>query len=300
VPGFQLRIVQPLALDFAWWWAMRERLAGLWREVGLPLSPALVELAIGHGARVRAMPDDTGHAELNWLVQGRWRLRLQDARAGSTQRLQLRAGQLFYWPAHCRLLDGELEQGVLVRVRIPFDRRLPAAMTKRALIESVQAQRSPAEEEQVPYLPLLRVARGRAAAMVRPLADTAQAMSRMGRGPSLAKRLRIEWLRRVSAAALEPVPIARKEVALSPTQCLRMPCPEAVVRMRDGRHGWLWAVNGHVFSLRGALATKLLDRLRDGASWRVAELCDEQDEGVLALLQRLYVLHAVMLVDAGD
>lgn len=298
--SFQLRIMQPLALDFAWWGAMRERLAGLWREVGLPLSPVLVELAIGHGVNPRARPEDAGCAELNWLVQGRWRLRLQNTLAGTTHRLRLRAGQRLYWPLHCHLRESELEQGVLVSVRIPFDRRLPVAMIRQVLIESVHAQRTASDADRVPYLPLPRASRGRAAALMRPLAETAQSMSRLGSGPSMAKRLRVEWLRRVSATALEPVPRARKEVVLSPTQCLRMPCPEAVVRMRDGRHGWLWAVNGHVFSLRGAQAARLLERLRDGASRRVAELCDERDAGVLALLQRLYALHAIMLVGAED
>jgi len=300
IPGFQLRIVQPLALDFSWWSTMRDRLQGLWHEVGLPLSPAIVELTIGHGVAVRALLDETSHAELNWVAQGRVRLRLLDSRSGITHRLQARAGQLLCWPAHCRLLDSELEQGVLVRVRIPFDRRLPAVMIKQALIESVQAQRGQPDEDQVPYLPLLRVTRGRASASVGPLTDTAHALSALGKSVDLARTLRINWLRRVSAAALEPVPIARKETALPPSQYLRMPSPDAVVRMRDGRHGWIWAVNGHVFSLRGALATRLLARLRDGITWHVAELCDEQDEGVLALLQRLYVLHAIVLVDAEN
>jgi hypothetical protein len=64
----------------------------------------------------------------------------------------------------------------------------------------------------------------------------------------------------------------------------------------DGRT-WLWAVDGHAFTVRGTLGERVLNRLRQGDRPTVSQLCaavgPDHDASVVALLEKLYTLRGV-------
>ena len=64
----------------------------------------------------------------------------------------------------------------------------------------------------------------------------------------------------------------------------------------DGRT-WLWAVDGHAFSVRGTLGERVLEQLHQGETPSVQQLSTLAGPGretsVVALLEKLYTLRGV-------
>ncbi|MFJ9682301.1 hypothetical protein ACIRP2_30250 [Streptomyces sp. NPDC101194] len=301
--GRLLAVEQPLLLDFALWAQTRELIAPLWRRIGCPVLPVVTELLAGDGITVPADPTDEGtHATLTFVLDGGLTVRLRARGDDDSESLTVRAtaGDVVYRPAGYRDEVGYRPRSLALRLRIPVDPRLLHRAVEDVVSGLLQERRY-GSDDAVPYLPCPSPGQWRETAPdVAPLAATAVALGQECEDPRLDRVLRILWARRASAGGLEPVPPPRPGPPPEEDQLVRVTAP--VLRMPDG-DGWMWAVNGHAFALRGQLGELLLARLgKDAPAPTVADLCRELPPsaraGALALLRKLYALRAVDLTDA--
>lgn len=301
---FQLRVGQPLFLDYPLWSRTRDALAGLFASIGCPALPVEASLWLGDaqadtlGARL-----DPRHVCLRLPLLGAceidlWRGR---PRAGGEPRQRLRAtpGELLCWPG--RHWYQEADDGATLGLALAIPGHAADAMIAAKNLLAERADEWLGQDERVAMLDYPPRARGRnGIAALAPLIRVGEAATRAVASGELQASLRAAWAARASALALEPVPAPRDAAALSGDDRVRLEPRNRLLRMRDG-DGWWWAVNGHVFGMPDhPRAQRLLDDLRDGGVQRVAVLCragrrDRIDPGVLALLQRLYALRAVVL-----
>ena len=294
-PGWLLTVEQPLFLDFASWARVRDGVDGLWRRVGFPVVPVGAELVFGAGVtRNTGLARDAQHAVLAWVLRGRLRVRFD-----GTAAIQAGTGELAYWPAGLRYTETFDDDCLALLLRIPGDARLPVDAVQRTVVEF--AGTGLAADQEVPYLSV-PPGLGGAVPAVDPLAHAATAVRELSTDPELTRTLRVRWAARVSAAGLEPVPPPREPVRLDARHRVRGTAE--VVRMRDGRSGWIWAVHGHAFAVRGEVWS-LLRRLRAGDAIRVGDLCGttadgRPDPGALALLTTLHRLRGIEVLAGPD
>jgi len=295
--GWLVAVEQPLFLDFDVWARVRDSVTALWQRVGFPVVPVGAELVFGDGVtRADGLVRDAHHAVLAWVLRGRLLVRYAD-----TTEVRAGAGELAYWPAGCRYTETFGDDCLALLLRVPGDARLPVGAVHDTVVEL--ANSGPAAVEAVPYLPVPPPEQpGGATPVAGPLARAGTAVRELSRDPELTRTLRIRWATRVSAGGLEPVPPPREAVPLRGADRVR--CTAEVVRIRDGRSGWIWAVNGHAFAVQGAAWT-LLRRLRHAGVLRVDELCGlaadgRPEPGALALLTTLYELRGIEVLTDRD
>lgn len=280
--GCLLTVEQPLLLDFALWSAVRDRLGELWRLVGSPLLGVLPEFVIGD--RIADHTGSPAHAVLAWVLRG-------TLRVTSGQPLTARAGELAYWPAahHTVAYD---DRCLVLRLRVPADRRLSYLAIKDLLADAIQARR---DCDAVPYVPFGADPAGQVGAVATELRERV-------RDPAIERALRVQVAKRRSAAGLEPVPPPGPAVELTVRDRVRRTAE--VWRLPDGPDRWIWAVNGHGVPLAGAAAERVLAELPVGREVLIGELCQAVGAGdrsgsVLALLGMFHRLRAIELVEKG-
>lgn len=299
---FQLRVGQPLFLDYRLWSRTRDGLAGLFAAIGCPALPVEASLWLGDalpgtlGARL-----DPRHVCLRLPLLGAcevnlWRGRPR-AQGAPRQRLRAEPGELLCWPGRQWYEDADDGATLGLALAIPSLAADAMIAAKNLLAEHADAWLG--EDERVAMLDYPPRARGgHGIAALAPLARVGAAATRAVAGGELEASLRVAWAARASALALEPVPAPRDAAPLAGDDRVRLDPRNRVLRLRDG-DAWLWAINGHAFGMPDhPRAQRLLADLGDGAAHRVATLCraerrDRIDPGVLELLQRLYALRAV-------
>lgn len=316
---FQLRVTQPLFLDYALWSHARALLAGLFAQVGCPALPVEAVLWVGEAAPqtlgTRLQPR---HACLRLPLLGACAAQLWRARPSSradsrcapagerapAATLHARAGEALCWPGRWWHRDSDDGACLGLSLAIPTQGGDAMIAVKDALAESVDAALG--EDERVPMLSYPPRARGRrGVASVAPLTRVGAAMRAAVAGGDLAQALRVAWIARVSAGALEPAPAPRDDHRLRPHDRVVVDPRNPLLRMREGEQWW-WAVNGQVFAMPDhPRLDALLARLRDGGAGEVAKLCargrrGRVDPDLVQLLQRLYELRALRLLqEAG-
>jgi hypothetical protein len=209
----------------------------------------------------------------------------------SGDELRLAAGDVLHLPpAANRFAVRDADSLLLLHIGVRLDRRAPVA----ELLDLVVAAVEPHDHDiPVPYVPSPPVAGEvdpqRHAVPVVVADDQIDAVE-------LEREQAITWLGRVSAACLEPAPRPREE-ELAATATVRL--REEIYTMPDPRGGrTLWAVNGHAFSVAGAVPEQVRQRLMAAASVPVESLC-RNDNGALPLVQRLYMVRAIEIVGGG-
>lgn len=277
--AYVLTAEQPLFLDFPLWSQVRDLIAPLWQRVGVPVLPVISEVSVLHSQSFVCEPT---HAGLAWVLHGDIRVDLENESLHGT------AGDLLYWPGECSRATVSGAGGVLLLLRIPVDRRLVTAAVKDAIAALLQRRRG---ADSVPYLPYPPDHNdGGTLPYVDPLARTRAELTEIDNGHELERVLLLQWAKRVSAGGLEPVPSPRSG-DLTPGQRVRL--SSGVTRMPNGEKDWIWAVNGHAFSVRGVAAEDLAARLLHGDTVTV------DDDAALPLFQKLYGLRAID-VTAGE
>ncbi|WP_433181805.1 hypothetical protein [Actinoallomurus sp. CA-150999] len=290
-----LAVEQPLMLDAALWSQVRDLIRPLWQRVGFPVLPVVAELTIGDGLdRDDGPADASTHAVLTWVLRGRMEVRVESAPpAGPRETLRVEPGDVLYRPGGRRVQESHQDGCLALHLRIPMDPRLPSAAVTGLVADLLQARR--ADGGRVPYLPFPppRDPDG-VVTPIAPLVAAGEALSGAAGDPELNRILRVQWARRVSACGLEPVPDPGAPAALTPDHLVRL--TGEVIRMPDGPGAALWAVNGHVFAVRGTSADGLLDRLRTPVT--VGELTAGGD-GLLPLLHRLSALRGIEVLEGS-
>ncbi|MGW1193328.1 hypothetical protein [Streptomyces sp. NPDC002559] len=316
--GYLLTVHQPLLLDFAPWSAVRDAVRGLWRVVGWPNLPVETEILVGDrftrhaGATVAPT-----HAVLTWVLRGRMDVRLWDERGGpppaaiadpgrepdGVHTLSAGAGELLYWPGDRRHVDTCREGCVALRLRVPVDRRLPFTALRDLLAELVHGRQG--NDGTVPYFPFGPGSRIDDPDGVLPrLNALGEELRTAADGERLRRMLRVRWAALRSAAGLEPIPVPREGVPMTPRTRIRR--SGEIVRMPDGPGREVWAVNGNVFTLPTAAGDRVFAVLRDGGETGVADVCralgddGTNDRSVLALLDKLYRLRGIDVVEVSS
>ncbi|MFF9094313.1 hypothetical protein ACF1AX_14470 [Streptomyces sp. NPDC014802] len=297
--GRLLAVEQPLLLDHALWAQVRDLVVPLWERIGHPVLPVVTELALGEG-----ITDEDGlrrepvHAALVWVLSGSVTAVPAHEQDGPTT--TARAGELLHWPAGRPHALRYGPRTLALRLLVPADTRLLTEAVKDVVAGMLHERRG---HDQVPYLSYPPPGTEARAPEVPELAETGAGLREVTGEDRLGLVLRVLWARRASAAALEPAPAPRGPVRLAPGDRVRPASP--VVRMPLGEgQGWIWAVDGHAFSLRGTLGDRVLDLLRKHGACTVADLCAAVGPGrehqVVALLEKLHALRGVDTVGRTD
>lgn len=295
---FQLRVTQPLFLDYELWAQARAALAGLFAQVGQPSLALTATLWLGDAdAATRGPQVEPAAASLRLPLLGGCLARCRRTRpraAGAAGRtLCADAGEALYWPAGHWVEEADRGTTLGLAVSIPVGGEEAAVAVKDLLADLVDAELgAQAEVAMLDYPPR---ARGRDA--IAPLRAVAAQMRSAVAGGALERALRASWAARASAAGLEPPPPPRADDALRPDDRVRLDRRSPLLRLAEGAQEW-WAVNGHVFSVPVHPRAQALWRaLHEPAAATVAQLCAGPrrriDPGALALLQRLHDLRAL-------
>jgi hypothetical protein len=263
---FLLTVREPFFPDYDLWAEVRDLVEPLWQRIGVPVVPVKTELALTDGLRLELSAED-GYHSLLWVLRGE--LKVEFAESTSTAA----AGDLLAWPSGPATVLGS--GCVWLRLLVPADGGLAARQVSELLLTRLQVLRG---SDATPYLPL-----SEAGQPMRPLVETASRFLELSNNADVERSLRVAWAKRVSAAALDPVPPGQ-ESDLAVGQRVRSAA--RIVRMPDGDR-WIWAMNGHAFVIGGGEA--LLDQLAGG------EL-EVRDDAYLPLLRRLHSLRAVEVI----
>lgn len=258
---------EPLLIDYSLWSAVRRLVEPLWERIGEPVVAVGSELVVSDGLEHQV--SSNGYHSLLWVLKGELKVALAEGESLAGQE-----GDLLSWPAQAAALQGD---GCLwLRLLVPVDPVLASRSVSELLLTRLQQQRG---VDGTPYLPP-----GEAGLPMAPLAETAERLAELSAHAEVERSLRVQWAERVSAAALEPVPAPRRDELLVGD---RVMAAAPVIRMPDGEQ-WLWAINGHAFTI-SAGGDVLLDVLQAGP-------VEVRDDRYLPLLRRLYSLRAVEVV----
>ncbi|GGP93640.1 hypothetical protein [Streptomyces roseolilacinus] len=290
--GRLLAVEQPLMLDHRLWAGVRELVAPLWERVGHPVLPVVSELALGDGAvDGDGLAREPVRSTLVWVLRGTLTAVPHGPAGGPAPTAG--AGDLLHWPAGRPYALRYGARTLALRLLVPGDPRLLTEAVKDVVAGMLHERRG---DDRVPYLPHPPATGDGPAPDVPHLAEAGRALREVTGADRLDRALGVLWARRASAAALEPVPDPRPPVRLAPDDRVRPGSPVVRMPLEDGR-SWVWAVDGHAFSLRGALGERVLERLRRDGAPTVRELCalagPGREEGVVALLEKLYALRGV-------
>ncbi|WBQ08037.1 hypothetical protein [Kribbella sp. CA-293567] len=262
---FVLAVREPLMLGYPLWSQVRALIEPLWQLIGVPVAPVSCDLVVSGG--LPWQQSTPGYHSLVWALDGQLTAQVD----GET--LTGEAGDLLSWPPGTAEISGS---GCLwLRLLLPTDGKLAAEEVVRLLIANLERRRGTAA---APYLPL-----SEADQVMSPYQETAARMAELSHSPAIERSLRVQWAKRISAGALEPVPAPRRS-DLVPGQRVRS---VARVYRQPDDDKFLWAVNGHAFTVGGG--DELLAELRDG-EFAV------RDDAYLPLVRRLHALRAVEVV----
>ncbi|MEV8376322.1 hypothetical protein AB0P21_26505 [Kribbella sp. NPDC056861] len=262
---FLLAVREPLMLGYPLWSQVRALIEPLWRLIGVPVVPVSCDLVVSD--RLPWLQSTPGYHSLVWTLDGQLTVQVDG------EALTGEAGDLLSWPPGTAEITGS---GCLwLRLLVPADGKLAAEQVARLLITNLERRRG---SSAVPYLPL-----SEAGQVMWPYQQTAGGLAELSHNPAIERSLRVQWAKRVSAGALEPVPAPRQS-DLVPGQRVRSIAP--VYRQPDDGQT-LWAVNGHAFTVSGG--DELLTEVQAG------ELA-VRDDAYLPLVRRLHALRAVEVV----
>ncbi|WP_432937852.1 hypothetical protein ACQPXM_25955 [Kribbella sp. CA-253562] len=262
---FLLRAREPLMLDYSVWSQVRDWIVPLWQQIGVPVVPLAAELVVTDGQSQRVSEDR--YLTLVWVLHGR----LEVEAGGAT--LIGDEGDLLSWPPGAASMRGT--ECLWLRLLVPVDGKLAAKPVTELLLAGLDRRRG---TDATPYLPMAEAGRP-----MQPLVETAAGLAELSSSAEVERSLRVQWASRVSAGALEPVPAPQRSELVAGQ---RVKAAAPVYRMRDGDR-WLWAVNGHAFTIGGG--DGLLAELKRGEVLA-------RDDAYLPLLRRLHSLRAVEVV----
>lgn len=291
----ELRIDEPLWLEYPLWSAARKVLraaTGPTQVPLLPVSSTLVSLNSPAETRRRG----TGSATRD-LVQvmlsgsSRWRFCGED--------ITVEPGEVLFVPADAEDAWCLTSQAFWLELKIP--RPAPSDFDAEAEAMMVRLLEAAGQDDGIRTNLPLPAPCGEHGALS-PLSDLGRVARQLAAGRlhgALRQALEVSWLQRISAHALEPVPMPAEPDRLRRSDRVRL-CPDSVVRRRVGEHGWLLAVNGHVQVMPNTqVLTRLWRQLCSGEVHRVGDLIDRKDEAgtILNVLNRLLAQRG--LVRAG-
>lgn len=293
-----LDIEQPLLLDYPAWNGVRKALSGLWDVVGHPVMPVSCTFSLGR-LRDEGKP---GHAVLMWILQGEARVALRPrANRGRGRETVLRgkSGDLLYWPSSHRAREGGADC---------FAMRLSIPETADGLHDSVKAllasllQPVLYPDGRTPYLAFpARTAKDGATMPPDAFVRLSETLASGADGDAIAQALRVQWISRVSACGLEPMPAPQERPALRATDRVRLSDGARIVRMPHDAAILLWAANGYAFAVENAPRyARLHAALSDGTQHRVGDFfrprgAAAQDRALSALLDGLHAVRAIEL-----
>lgn len=297
-----LDIEQPLLLDYPAWNSVRKALSGLWDEVGYPVMPVSCAFSLGR-LRDQGKP---GHAVLMWILQGEASVALRphaDRGRGRETILRGTSGDLLYWPSSHRASHRAREGGADC-----FAMRLSIPETPDGVHDSVEAllasllQPRLYPDGRTPYLAFpARTANDGATVSPDAFVRLSETLRSAADGDAMAQALRVQWISRVSACGLEPVPAPQERPALRATDRVRLSDGARIVRMTYDAATMLWAANGYAFAVENAARyARLHAALSDSTHHRVGDFfrprgAATQDRALSALLDGLHAVRAIEL-----
>lgn len=269
-PRFALRVVEPWALSPQWWAWMRDLVQPIWATRGQPVIPTDTELVFSHGLTPPALQTEDQEA-YTWLLSG-------------TTESGLSAGESWHaGPGKDTPLVGA-PTATWLRLLVGTDSRRTVAVAAESISHDLT---EPSETAPTPYTPWERYG-----ADVPALQEVSERIAEAVSDVGHERRLMAQWLRRSSAAGLEPVPPPRAGLA-------ELPAELELRRRATVLHGQvdselLCAANGHLFSVADTALADLIVRINRSTTVTAGDLAEAWPEPVVtAVLTRLYQMHAL-------
>jgi hypothetical protein len=286
---------------FPLWAREREFFAGLWREVGLPLTGAITTLFHGNYEHTPSGVHRDRFTTFLFALEGRKRMRFWPSRPWTEPvstmvdyqsyldrsiAVDVEPGDLLYWPASYyhvgESVDGDVATSV--NVGVPRTEHRTVYYLDDLLLGTIDEadlsdeERSRARLARVDGAPLVRgalTADGRLPAeLPDPLRRAVRAFQDLSRPDTTARHIRALWLSRASAAGLEPVPPPpSRRPRLADHHVVRADRRSPILLTRDASRAWICSANGHSVRVAGhAEVPRLVAALRSGRAARVSDL----------------------------
>lgn len=287
----------------SFWYPLWERergfLAGLWRRVGLPLTGAITTLFHGNYEHTPSGVHRDRFTTFLFALEGRKRMRFWPERPWSEpvttmldyQRyvdrsfaVDVEPGDLLYWPASYYHVGESVgrEVATSVNVGVPRTEHKPVYYLDDLLLGAIDEidlsdeARSRARLGRVNGSPLVRGAladRPLPAELPRPLRQAVRAFVDVSRPAASASHVRTTWLRRTTAAGLEPAPEPARRNRLADGDRVRADRRFPIAWARDGARELICSANGHAVRVAGhAGVARMLAALNTGRAARVGDL----------------------------
>ncbi len=305
------------AYDYALWAKERYFVDRLWQNVGIPTSSPITTLFHGNYQNTPVGVHTDRFATFMFAVRGRKRMRFWSQRPwpeavtskvdyaeylAQSFSIVVEAGDMLYWPSHYYHVGEGVDEDVATSVNIGVPVSAPlAAYYVDDLLFSEQHRPSNGQSELYAHPSQPGLPQGLRAAL--------QDIRQRSTNDSLRDCHQQLWCRRLSAAALEPVPDPRERQDLRPDDQIRLEPDAMLLWVRQATGVIVVAANGHIARIIGRPHIEaLLRQLNSGASFRVASLLlkwpDDGDpndadllpanvQGGLRLLERLVSMRAL-------
>jgi 50S ribosomal protein L16 3-hydroxylase len=281
------------------WASERSFLAGLWRRVGLPLTGAITTLFHGNYEHTPSGVHRDRFTTFLFALEGQKRMRFWPERPWSEPvstmvdyeryldrsfAVDVEPGDLLYWPASYYHVGESVgrEVATSVNVGVPRTEHRPVYYLDDLLLGTIDEidlsdeERRRARLGRVNGSPLVRGAltdRPLPAALPLPLRQAIRAFVDVSRPAASARHVRTLWLRRTTAAGLEPAPEPARRSRLADGDRVRADRRFPIAWARDGARELLCSANGHAVRVAGhADVARMLAALNTGRAACVADL----------------------------
>lgn len=291
------------SFSFPLWSRARQFFAGLWEQVGIPLTGAITTLFHGNYEHTPSGVHRDRFTTFLFALQGRKRMRFWPARPWSEPvstlidyrpyldrsfSVDVEPGDLLYWPASYYHVGEGVGDDVATSINIgvprtehrtvyTLDDLLLGTIDESDLADQDRARSRLARVNGTPLMRGILDGGRLSSALPAPLQRAVRAFRDVTRPRETAQHIRTLWLGRTTATGFEPVPAPAREPRLTDEHRVRADpqFPIQWTRAATGRRSgeWLCSANGHVVRVAGhAGLPRLLATLNTGRPARVADL----------------------------
>lgn len=285
---------------FPLWAREREFFAGLWREVGIPLTGAITTLFHGNYEHTPSGVHRDRFTTFLFALEGRKRMRFWQTRPWSQPvstmvdyrpyldrsiAVDVAPGELLYWPASYYHVGESVGGDVAtsVNVGVPRTEHRTSYYLDDLLVGTIDEadlsdqERSRSRLSRVSGAPLVRgvpaADRRLSPELPEPLRRGVRAFRDLSRPGQTERHIRTLWLGRASAGGLEPAPAPARRPRLADHHLLRADPRFPIAWARDTSREWICAANGHTARAAGHPAVRrMLATLNTGRTVRVSDL----------------------------
>jgi hypothetical protein len=285
---------------FPLWSRERAFFAGLWREIGIPLTGAITTLFHGNYEHTPSGVHRDRFTTFLFALRGRKRMRFWPTRPwsqpvstlvdyrpylGQSVAVDVEPGDLLYWPSSYYHVGESVGGDVAtsVNVGVPCTEHRTVYYLDDLLVGTIDETDLSDQERRLsrlprvngtPLVPGVLAADGRLSAeLPDPFQRAVRAFRNLSKPGETEHHIRAVWLKRASAAGFEPVPLPARRPRLTDDHRVLADRRFPILWAPGPSREWICSVNGHALRVAGhAEVARVLATLNTGRAARVADL----------------------------